>query len=294
MNAVKELAYAKVNLYLDILDKREDGYHSISTVMHTVSLADEITVQLVGMGKRNIKLMLSNNKFLPTDSKNLCYAAADAFMQRAGISADILIRLKKRIPIGGGLGGGSADAAAVLKAMNRLFRKPFTDKALLSIAATLGSDVPFCFVGGTALCEGRGERMTRLDSALDLHLAVVNSGEHVSTPWAYKELDRHYSDFDGSVKTVDPELLPRFIKAVAEGNIADVGSFNAFEAPILSLCPKASRLKQMLLEKGAEFALMSGSGSTIFAAFKDEQSARNAVAHMRLLGAYANYANSTK
>ena len=294
MTAVKELAYAKTNLFLDIDSKMPDGFHSIYTVMHTVSLCDEVTVELHGIGKRIARMMIANNRFLPTDSKNLCVKAAELFMERAGIDAEIVLRLKKRLPIGGGLGGGSADAAAVLRAMNRIFKRRFSEKMLLEMAGALGSDVPFCLLGGTALCEGRGELMTRLDSSLALHLVIANSGEHVSTPMAYKELDRHYFDFDGSVKSRGIELREPFMQGISRGNISSEHLFNIFEEPILALCPRAQAIKDRLLKLGAVGVMRSGSGSSIFGIFDSEGAARGAKEALRAMGATAYYARSTK
>ena len=132
MNAVKESAYAKINLYLDVTGKRADGFHDISTVMHSVSLSDDITVTVNSVGTRSVKLVLDGNRRLPTDSKNLAVSAAELFLSRSGIDADITVKLRKRIPVSAGLAGGSTDAAAVLRAMNKLFKRPLTDRVLIS------------------------------------------------------------------------------------------------------------------------------------------------------------------
>ena len=189
MNACKEMAYAKINLYLDCIGTRSDGFHEIKTIMHSLSLGDAVTVMVVSRDRQSIRMHLDGNRHLPTDSKNLAYSAAALFLERAAINADILIKLDKKIPISAGLAGGSSDAAATLRALNRLFGKCFTEKALLSMAAELGSDVPYCLLGGTALCEGRGERITRLDSSIKLHTVVAVDNEHISTPMAYRMLD---------------------------------------------------------------------------------------------------------
>ena len=178
MTSVKERAYAKINLFLDVLTKREDGFHEINTVMHTVSLCDEITVSIFSKGHRGVRLCLDGNKKLPTDGKNLAYSAAKLFLDRAMIDCEVGIKLVKRIPVAAGLAGGSTDAAAVLRAMNKLFSKPLSDKVLLELASTLGSDVPYCLLGGTALCSGRGEKIERLNSNIRLNavVAVANDG----------------------------------------------------------------------------------------------------------------------
>ena len=273
MNAVKEKAYAKINLYLDCIGKREDGFHDIVTVMHSVSLCDEITVAKLGEGKSSIRLELDGNRRLPSDNRNLAYAAAEMFLSRAGIKADILIRLDKHIPISSGLAGGSTDAAATLRALNRLYGRCFTDRALLAMAAELGSDVPYCLVGGTALCEGRGERITRLPSSVRLHTVIAVDNEHVSTPWAYCALDRKYSDFDGSVPRGEMGYLGDLESFLNGGSFPSRGLYNVFENVVLDACPGALAIKNRMLELGAVSAVMSGSGPSVFGIFKDAQDA---------------------
>ena len=195
MNVIKEIAPAKINLFLDVTAKRDDGFHEIRAVMHSVSLSDEVTVRRLSGEGGAVRLLLDGNKRLPTDNKNLAVRAARTFLDAAAIGDSVEIKLKKRIPVAAGLGGGSSDAAAVLRALNRLYKKPFTEKMLLSLAATLGSDVPYCLIGGTAICLGRGEIMTRTRSPKPFFMVIASSGERVSTPIAYAELDALYSDF---------------------------------------------------------------------------------------------------
>ena len=281
MRAVKEFAYAKINLYLDVLAKREDGFHDIRTVMHTVSLCDDVTVSVANSGRIGIKLIVDGGKWIPSDSKNLCYVAAEKFLVATGISADVTIKLKKRIPVSAGLAGGSADAAAVLRALNRVLDRPVTDKRLLDIAAEIGSDVPFCLIGGTALCEGRGELMTRLPSGLSLYAVIASSGEHVSTPVAYSLVDKMYSDFDGSVKTDGEEHLEALIKSIDVQSLPSA-LYNVFESAILPTCPGAEHLRQRLISLGATHAMMSGSGPSVYGIFSDlcdaERAAKELVA----------------
>lgn len=292
MTAVKEMAYAKVNLYLDVCAKRPDGFHDLNTVMHTLSLGDEVTVIMNGCSKRSIRLTVADNRFLPTDSKNLAYLAAQMFMDRAGINADISIKLRKRIPVGGGLGGGSADAAAVLRAMNRIFRRPFTDRALFEMSKDLGSDVPFCLIGGTAVCNDRGERIERVSTPPTLYSVIVNSGEHVSTPWAFKELDNAYNDFDGSIPSGGEERFAAFCSAIRDGRFDPSFAFNVFEEPILAKCRGALALKERLMAEGAYHAMMSGSGSSIFGLFSSRAEAETVEAKLRAEGVRAHFACS--
>ena len=147
MTVVKELAHAKVNLYLDVISRREDGFHDIKTVMHSISLADTITVSLSASKETSVRLQIVGNRHLPTDMKNLAVRAALLYLEKSGINASVEIKLEKCIPVAAGLAGGSSDAAAVLRAMNRLCGKMFSEKALYSMAAELGSDVPYCIYG---------------------------------------------------------------------------------------------------------------------------------------------------
>ncbi len=267
MTAVKEKAYAKINLFLDVLSKREDGFHDIKTIMHTVSLCDDITVFYTPSDKTNIRITLGGNKFLPSDSRNLAYCAAALYLERSGVSANIEIKLVKRIPIAAGLAGGSADAAAVLRALNRINHRRFSDRALAEMASELGSDVPYCLFGKTALCEGRGENMTRLRDVSLGHFVIAVANEYVSTPKAYGSLDKVFSDFDGTAPTGGDVRYPIIKAAVDNGNIDPDGLFNAFEAAVLPECPGASAIKVRLLELGALASLMSGSGPSVFGVF---------------------------
>ena len=295
MRSIKEMAYAKINLYLNVLERREDGFHGIETVMHTLSLADEVTLTVIGMGKRAVRLTVDGSKWLPTDKKNIAYSAAMLFMERAGIDATVQIRLVKRIPVAAGLAGGSADGAAVLRGMNRLFGRPLTDKMLLSLASELGSDLPYCLLGGTALCTGRGESITRLKDSLDLHCVVaVSSGEHVSTPSAYSMLDEMYSNFDGSVPDISGDALMELLSSIENGSLECSGLFNIFEGAVLSDCQGAREIKSRLLSLGARHALMSGSGPSVFGIFDTEVEARAAATSLTESGFVANYARSVR
>lgn len=273
--SVKEKAYAKINLFLDVTALRDDGFHSIRTVMHSLSLCDEVTVS-AELGVKNIRLFIEGEQFLPTDRKNLVYRAAEAFLDKSGISASVQIKLKKRIPVSAGLAGGSTDAAATLRALNRIFNRHFTDKALLSIAEKLGSDVPYCLLGGTALCEGRGEIITRLPDTLDLIALVAIADEHVSTPEAYSLLDGMYSSFDGTVKTEGGAEYDKLLEFISGKTQKMPVLYNIFESAILPSKPKATALKERMISLGATSSLMSGSGPGVFGIFNSEEEAENA------------------
>ena len=292
MNSHKEYAYAKINLFLDVDGMRDDGFHNITTVMHTVSLCDDITVSVSPSRTTTVTMNIEGSRFLPTDSKNLAAKAAYLFLDRIGRCATVNIKLVKRIPIAAGLAGGSTDAAAVLRAMNKLYKRPLTENALLDLSAELGSDIPYCVKGKTALCRGRGEDMTELSSALDLHTVIAVGNEHVSTPSAYRELDRIYSCFDGSVPHGASEKLTSVVDGVLAGSIPPDAYYNVFEDAILPICDGARAIKDKLTALGASAALMSGSGPSVFGVFANEQTARAAEAKMREEGFTAFYARS--
>lgn len=279
MTTAKERAYAKLNLFLDVCGKRADGYHEIRSVMHTVSLADLLTVTVAPASRSSVTLRAHGTAYVPTDDGNLACRAANLFLSRLGTPAAVRILLEKRIPVGAGLAGGSSDAAATLRVLNRLFGRPFSASALLSMAAQLGSDVPFCLLGKSALCEGRGEVLTPI-SISPRAFVVVTSGEYVSTPAAYTALDRLYSDFDGSVPAEGARAYSALTAALAgEGELA-AGLYNIFESAVLPQIPRAVAWKARLAALGAQGTLMSGSGSAVFGIFPDisrAEAAKNAL-----------------
>ena len=291
MNTVKERAYAKINLYLDVIRRREDGFHDVETLMHTLDLCDEVTVTVNPSRLRSVRLVIEGNRFLPTDSKNLAVRAANLFMDALGVTASVDIRLLKRIPVSAGLAGGSSDAAAVLRALNRIYKKPFTRLMLAKISESLGSDVPYCVIGGTAFCKGRGERMTPVSIGAPLYAVIVSSGERVSTPEAYGALDQKYSNFDGSVEK-NAVSYDAFEDALKKGELTPSALYNTFEEVILPKCPMASNAKTKLFALGAYAAMMSGSGPSVFGLFKTENMAKSALESLTASGFKAFYAKS--
>lgn len=280
MTAVKEYAFAKINLFLEVVGKRADGFHELNTVMHSVTLADEITVAYAPSRTVSVRLEIEGNKRLPHDGRNLSYRAAELFMERSCKSGDIHIRLNKRIPVAAGLGGGSSDAAATLRALNRIFDGCFSERALLAMAAELGSDVPYCLVGGTALCRGRGEEITKLHDPHSVEFVVAITDDRVSTPVAFGILDGVYTDFDGRTPLLGAPYFDRLTAALANGEVAADGLYNNFETAILPTCHSTAALKEKMLGLGALGALMSGSGPSVFGIFttaKDAESAARAL-----------------
>lgn len=292
MISVKENAYAKINLYLDVLSKRDDGFHEVKTIMHTVSLADEVTVSVRRSDRSSVRLTVVGQSKLPTDSRNLAVKAAELFLNKTLIGAEVNIKLVKKIPIAAGLAGGSTDAAAVLRALNRAFKKPLTEKRLLSLAAELGSDVPYCLLGGTALCYGRGERIERLPENLRLHTVIASTDEHVSTPFAYSELDRIYSDFT-ITRTDDSErYYDAIYGSISSGGLTNTQLYNVFENAILPSYNGAECLKKRIMSLGATHALMSGSGPSVYGIFTDMAAAESARDILISEGVRAYYAET--
>ena len=254
-------------------EKRQDGFHTVDTVMHSLSLSDTLTVSVAPKSVSSVTLRVVGNDRLVTDEKNLAVRAAKLFLEAAAITAEVNIKLEKRIPVAAGLGGGSSDAAATLRALNRLFDRYFTDRALRDIALRLGSDIPYCLSGGTARCQGRGEIITRLPD-LSLHAVIGISGEYVSTPRAYAALDEEYSDFS-DVERVGG-LTEQTLNSLRRGILKSDGVYNVFEKIAPSVCPLSIKIKERLKELGAKYASMSGSGPSVFGIFESEEAARRA------------------
>ena len=264
-----EEAYAKLNLYLDVTGKRPDGFHDLKSVMHTVTLSDTVTVNAKLADYSCVTVEMVNSD-IPADERNLAYLAAEAFLEETGISAAVSVRVEKRIPACAGLGGGSADCAATLRALNTLFAHPLSESALLSLGAHLGSDVPFCILGGTRLCEGRGEKMTPY-SMENMHFVIaVPEDERVATPKAYAMLDAAFDNYQNDDGSLHEALFSFFEEDGLDG------MYNVFESVVLPLSPAAAALRSRLVSLGAKTAMMSGSGTAVFGVFDSQEAARYA------------------
>ncbi len=262
---IKLNAYAKINLFLDIVSLRYDGFHDIVSYMQTVSLCDSLTLE-----KAQGISVCGNPDVLP--EKDLTYKAAKLFFEKTGIDGGVKITLRKRIPMQGGLAGGSADAAAVLRGLNELYGAELDDNTLRQIALMLGSDVPFCISGGSMLAYGRGERLSDAPPMPDCGIVIVAGRYGCSTPAQFAELDRIYDDF--YYYTPQTARLDRLCGAAEQGDILGVcsGLFNIFEQTDGYDGEVAHKIKQT----GALGVLMSGSGSSIFGIFGDEAEAQSA------------------
>lgn len=255
---VKEKAYAKINLFLDVTERRDDGFHNIVSIMHSVSLCDDLTVSAETSDKTEIFLK-SNHSELPLDESNLVYRAAKAYLSEFNLNARIIVDIDKRIPIGAGLGGGSSDAAATLRALNNIFGIATYDQ-LCIIAERLGSDVPFCLVGGFCLCMGKGERISRLYFPRMMQFVIAIGDGRVSTPKAYAALDEMFGDFKNG--THDSERHCALIVDLLLGRPEEIPIYNVFEQVVRF--DEIDKIKEIMIKNGAECTLMSGSGPSVF------------------------------
>ncbi len=252
-------AYGKINISLDAIDKREDGYHLLKMIMQQIELYDEIDIN-----KANEGITITCNKyFIPTDDKNLAFKAAELFMKTYNINEGVRIHIQKNIPVAAGLAGGSTDAAAVLKGMRNIFKVKASDEELMKLGETLGADIPYCFVGGTALCEGIGEIITPLRPFDNKILVLVKPNFGVSTKTVYKDLD--ISKIRKHVKT------DRLLEAIEKDDLKSVCYHmkNVLENVTIIKHKSIKNIKKHMVEMGAINSMMSGSGPTVFGFFDD-------------------------
>jgi len=251
----------KVNLLLNILGKRADGFHELETVFHRVDVCDELSFERGGSGLR----LTCSEPSLPTDAKNLVHRAAAAFLESAQISEGVKIHLEKKIPLAAGLGGGSGNAATTLLALNELFDKPLSAEKLDGLAAGLGSDVNFFLQDKPALATGRGEKVQPLENFPALTgkaFFLIHPGFGISTPWAYQNLVRFPEALNGRTGRAK-ELIAKLQGKDLPEAVNDF--YNSLEAPALEKFPILALFQEFLREHGVLAALMSGSGSTTFA-----------------------------
>lgn len=267
-------AHAKINLFLEIRGRRPDGYHEIDTVMQTVSLSDKLTLKAEESERTQISLA-SNLPWLPTDERNTCHVAASRFLSRINQTAGLHIRIDKTIPSAAGLGGGSSDAAAVLKGLNKMFGSPLGTDDLLEIAAGIGADVPFCVNGGAVRCGGIGEIFSPCPNLTPCSIVIAIGQQRSSTPAAYGRLDEMgYAGGRSADAIVD---------AMSRGKPDEICRhlYNAFEGAILPDNPESTAIREKLLQMGALGALMSGSGASVYGIFRSRFTAEKATAALR-------------
>ena len=257
MTTLYEGAFAKLNLTLDVLGKREDGYHDLQSVMQTISIRDDVEID-IGTGKP--WKLLCSMEGIPTDETNLAWKAAKIYCDTMKKDPNgIEIRITKRIPSGAGMGGGSADAAAVLRALNRHYGKPLSIFALAELGAQVGSDVPFCTLCGTAMVEGRGERLRKLPDMPDCIFVVVKPDFSVSTPELYQKIDNVAIPKHPDNRAMESALLAGDLEKVVE-NV-----YNVFDPVVTEDHLELNYIKSLFRQYGAAGYQMTGSGSAVFA-----------------------------
>lgn len=265
MKSINEKAYAKINISLDVKGKRPDGYHEMLMVMQTVTLCDELYVEL---REGEESSALCDLRFIPCDERNLAVRAANAFFKKRGITdMGAFIRIEKNIPVGAGLAGGSSDAAAVLRALNTLYGKPYDRLGLEALASEIGSDVAFCVSGGTMLATGRGEVLMPVPALPDCSIVICKPEFSISTPDLFRKLD--------SVKLRCHPDSAGICEALVEGDLAKLSRrmYNVFEDVPDRRMNSVSEIKSRLLDCGALGAIMTGTGSAVFGVFKDRDTA---------------------
>jgi len=252
-------AYAKINLSLDVVGKRADGYHLLRMIMQSIDLYDIINIVKKGEGVE----LECDRPYVPSDERNIAYKAAALFFSEYGINGGASISIKKNIPVAAGLAGGSADAAAVLRGLRDLYKPEIRDGELMELGVRIGADVPFCILGGTALCEGIGEKVTKLEPFRDKILVLVKPPFGVSTKSVYQQLDIN------KIRVHPP--TEKLIEAMKDQNLMYVSRNmkNVLENITLSRYHSLRTLKRELVELGAVGSLMSGSGPSVFGLFED-------------------------
>ena len=273
MTTLEKKSPCKVNLLLNILGKRADGFHELETVFHPVNVCDRLTFDRAGQGVQ----LTCSEPALPTDGSNLVHRAAEKFFEAANIRDGVRIHLKKILPLAAGLGGGSGNAATTLLGMNELFGMPLSPEKLHEIAAKLGSDVNFFLQNQPALATGRGENIQALDFFPALRgaaLLLIHPGFGISTAWAYQNLACFPAALNGSAGRAK-----KLISLLQGADLAAAGKefFNSLESPALDKFPILALYQEFLRDHGAAVALMSGSGSTTFALFRAQATAEIAL-----------------
>ena len=273
MEKIRVRAHAKINLYLDVVGKREDGYHNLETIFHSIGLHDDVIIR---RQKAKGITVHCEHPGVPSDSRNLAYRAAQLLSDAAAGVGGIAIEIYKRIPVAAGLAGGSANAAAVLYGVNQLFDLGFTQERLMHFGSQLGADVPFCLHGGAALGYGIGDQLTRLPALSDVPLLLLNPGIEISTAAVFKKLKF-------SLTTRKKEGI--IIKTCLEkGDVVGTGKnlYNLLEESVFSQYSEIAALKtELSTQAGCYGALMSGSGATVFAVMRDPNAARRSESHFK-------------
>lgn len=275
MDTIRLKARAKINLGLDVVRRREDGYHEVKMVMQMLRLYDQIDIEKT---QESGILVRSNLSFLPTDERNIAYKAAKVMIDRFGLEQGVIIRIEKHIPVAAGMAGGSTDCAAVLYGMNKLFGLRLNQKKLREIGVKLGADVPYCLMRQTALSEGIGEILTPISPLQDCPILIAKPSISVSTRHVYEHLKL-------DEQTMHPDI-DGIVTALADGDLYGVTDrmANVLETVTVPEHPVIDEIKKQMMASGAVNALMSGSGPTVFGIFDDEEKAKKACEDMKASG----------
>ena len=275
MDEIKLKALAKINLGLDVVRRREDGYHEVRMVMQTIHLYDQLLIQKSETPGIQIH---SNLSFLPVNENNLVYKAGKLLMDEFDIHTGVSVELNKRIPVAAGMAGGSTDAAAMLYGMNQLFGLKLKRKDLMERGVQIGADVPYCIMRGTALAEGLGEKLSSLPPMVKCPVLIAKPAVSVSTKFVYQNLKLNeqtpHPDIDALITDIRNSDLDNIC--------ADMG--NVLETVTIPNYPVIAQIKEQMLKSGAKASMMSGSGPTVFGLFGDEETARRARAEMKASG----------
>lgn len=264
-------AYAKINISLDVVGKREDGYHLLKMIMQSIDLYDEINLNKIESGIE----ITCNKQYVPTDERNIAYKAAKIFLDKYKIKGGVHIDINKNIPVAAGLAGGSTDGAAVLRGLAKLYDVHVSPKKIMKLGLSIGADVPYCIMGGTALCEGIGEKIRKLKPFRNNILVLVKPKFGVSTKEVYKNFD--------ITKVYKHPRTESLIEAMKKGNLEYVSSNmkNLLENVTLQKYSSLRNIKEKMVGFGAMGAMMSGSGPTIFAFFEDMPKAQKCFLNMK-------------
>ena len=272
MRQINLKAYAKINLGLDVLRRREDGYHDVRMIMQNVSLYDKLTLKKIS--KDEIQLS-SNVGALPNNEKNLVYKAISLIKEECGVKGGVKAELEKMIPMAAGMAGGSTDAAAALIGMNKLFDLKLTTELLMELGVKIGADVPYCVLGGTALSEGIGEILTPLKPMPHCYILIAKPRISVSTRFVYENLEAdklaYHPDIDGMLEAIDSGDLQGITDRLS----------NVLETVTEKKYPIIGQIKAAMMEAGAMNSLMSGSGPTVFGIYADKATAMKALEKVR-------------
>lgn len=275
MDSISLKALAKINLGLDVVRRREDGYHEVRMIMQTIHLYDKLDIAKI---KEPGIFIRSNLSYVPTNESNLVYKAGKLLMDEFGIGEGVSVDLNKRIPVAAGMAGGSTDAAAMLYGMNRIFELGLSQKELMERGVKIGADVPYCLMRGTALAEGIGEQLTQLPPMVKCPVLIAKPQISVSTKFVYENLKLNEDTMHPDIDQLVTDIKNKDLQSIA-GHMG-----NVLETVTIPAYPIIADIKNQMLKDGAINSMMSGSGPTVFGLFADEETARRAYKKMQTSG----------